>query len=613
MIILAVILLIAALALIAWLVYSVRQAEHERVRLAVTIEHLGEGLIVTEPGSSRIASVNPRATELVPELTPGATVDGGAGPLPPLDDALGREAVVTHGDRVLAVTATRLGGPGDPVAWVVRDATVHTRLERAKSEFVATASHELRSPLTSIKGFTELLQHDPGGLSERQREFVEIIQRSTDRLVELVDDLLDVARIDVGEVDMHRRPIDISEAVRETAQLMGPRIAAKAQVLGIYVAPTLPPAMADPARVRQIVGNLLTNAHQYTPERGRIHIGVESDRAWVRLVVADSGVGMTEEETERAFDRFYRGTGGATSPGSGLGLSIVRSLVELHGGAIEVGSRPGQGTVFSVLLPAAPAAPEDSDAVLRGRRVLVVSGDPAVVSAVTTALDLLDAETTIAADVAALPAGATGDGSGTVAHDAVVLDTAVGAGAGAALHRVRTHPELGQLPVVFLDAAPHRTELDGEWVLERPPPAERLRGVLAAAIRASRSRVLVIAREALQGELEPALDELGIEYQWEPTGAAGARACGERRFAVAAVDTGIRNLEATLHALTGGGRRLRDAVILLAEDTSEVPVGTLRQGFPVISVKEAPHALLDALRGTSALREMVIDGDPDRS
>src|SRR5207302_5928600 len=126
-------------------------------------------------------------------------------------------------------------------------------------------------------------------------EFVDIIYRSTERLVELVNDLLDVARIEADRVEIDPRPIDVGEAVQEVVELMGPRIAEKHQQLGVYVAPTLPLAHADPGRVRQIVANLLTNAHLYTEEGGRIHVGAEADRAWVQITVSDSGVGMTRE------------------------------------------------------------------------------------------------------------------------------------------------------------------------------------------------------------------------------------------------------------------------------------------------------------------------------
>src|SRR6185437_7046836 len=151
-----------------------------------------------------------------------------------------------HRERTLAVTAAPLGSETDGVVWTVRDMSERARLERAKSDFVATASHELRSPLTSIKGFVELLERSPDSMSARQLEFLDIIKRSTDRLVDLVNDLLDVARLEADHVEINARPIDIGEAVQELAELMGPRIAAKHQTLGVYVAPTLPLALADP-------------------------------------------------------------------------------------------------------------------------------------------------------------------------------------------------------------------------------------------------------------------------------------------------------------------------------------------------------------------------------
>ncbi|MFZ0040587.1 MAG: histidine kinase dimerization/phospho-acceptor domain-containing protein, partial [Solirubrobacteraceae bacterium] len=210
------VLTLLALGLVAAVVVALvrvrRPFEDERRRLAVAIKSLREGLVVTEPGSSAVAIVNPRATELIPELGPGARVDGPQSPLPPLEVALAKEVIVEHEGRILAVTAVRLGDPDAGVVWTVRDTTSQAQLEQAKSDFVATASHELRSPLTSIKGFVELLERGPDPLTVRQREFVDIILRSTDRLVDLVSDLLDVARIDADRVEIDLRPIDIGEA-----------------------------------------------------------------------------------------------------------------------------------------------------------------------------------------------------------------------------------------------------------------------------------------------------------------------------------------------------------------------------------------------------------------
>jgi signal transduction histidine kinase/CheY-like chemotaxis protein len=580
-----------------------QRIEDERRRLAVTIESLGDALIVTEPDSTTIAAVNPRASELVPELVAARRIDAPGSPLPPLDAALGTETVVEHKGRTLSITAATLGNVHDGVVWTVRDISERARLERAKSEFVATASHELRSPLTSIKGFVELLARSPEHMSARQREFVEIILRSTDRLVDLVNDLLDVARIEADHVEIHRRPIDVGEAVREVAELMGPRIAERNQQLGVYVAPTLPLALADAGRVRQIVANLLTNAHLYTPEGGRLHVGVEPDRAWVQIVVEDSGIGMSKEEVGRVFERFYRGSaalgdgraGGPSSPGTGLGLSIVKSLVDLHEGQIAVDSEPGRGTAFKVLLPAAVPGPEYGRSLeaIRGRRVLVVDDEPQIAELIAGQLAPLDVDSTIVTSgeqaLAELRASR---------YDAVTLDILMpGMDGFEVLREIRADPDLRTTPILFVSVFSGRQQLTGEWVVSKPIDADELRDVLGAAVRAGRSRVLVVGREQFQAALEPQLDELGIEHEWATTGPAAARLCGERRFEVALVDVGIQRPQAVLQGLDLRGRRIRRAVILFSDGVTPTPPGIGRLGMEVVPVDQAATALLAAIRG----------------
>jgi signal transduction histidine kinase/ActR/RegA family two-component response regulator len=576
--------------------------EAERHRLEVTIESLGDGLIVTEPGSPRIAAVNPRAGELVPELGVGDSVKTDTSPLPSLEQALAGETIVEHAGRTLAVTASRLGEESGGVVWTVRDTTERARLERAKSDFVATASHELRSPLTSIKGFVELLHRSPEGMSERQREFVDIVLRSTDRLTDLVNDLLDVARIEADSVEINRRPIDVGEAVREVTELMGPRIAEKRQYLGVHVAPTVPLALADPGRVRQIIANLVTNAHLYTADQGRIQVAVEPDRAWVQIEVRDSGVGMTREQTARIFERFYRAReGGTTSPGTGLGLSIVKSLVELHHGHIEVGSEPGKGTTFRVRLPAAvlDTAPARMLDAIRGRRVLVVDDEWEIAELIAGQLEPVGVQTVIASD---------GDQALSLLRqshfDAITLDVLMPRMNGfEVLREVRADPELRATPIVFVSVFSHRQELAGEWVVPKPIDADELRNVLAAAVQAGRSRVLVVGREELRRILEPSLYEFGIEYQWELTGAAAARVCAERRFEIALVDVGVRNPQAVLQAIDLRGRRLRRAAILVSDGGLPSPPGVDRLGLEVVPIEQAARAVLAALQGPRAADE----------
>jgi len=570
--------------------------EEERARLATTIESLGDALIVTEPGCNKIAAVNPRAAELVPELAIGSETDGEASPLPPEQSALLHEMLIEHHGRSLAVTAARLGHDDQGVVWTVRDMSERARLERAKSEFVATASHELRSPLTSIKGFVELLQRSPENMSERQREFVDIILKSTDRLVELVNDLLDVARIEADHVEINRRPIDVGEVVRDVVELMEPRVHEKHQKLSSYVAPTLPPALADPGRVRQIIANLVTNAHLYTPEGGDIHVGVEPDRAWVQIVVADSGVGMNDEEVSRVFDRFYRaGNRSGSNPGTGLGLSIVKSLVDLHFGQVSVESEPGVGSTFKVRLPAAvpgldsAAAPES----IRGRSVLVVDDEQEIAELISSQLAVLDVRTTIALSGEEALERLREDH-----FDAVTLDILMpGMDGFEVLRQIRADRELATTPIVFVSVFSGRQELAGEWVVSKPIDANELRAVLGAAVSAGRSRVLVVGREELQTTLEPALDDLGIEFQWELTGVAAARVCRERRFEVALVDVGIRNPQVVIQALDLRGRRVRRAVILVSDGETPTPPGVGKLGLEVVPAEYAASAVLAALRG----------------
>jgi signal transduction histidine kinase/DNA-binding response OmpR family regulator len=472
------------------------------------------------------------------------------------------------------------------------------RRERERSEFMTTASHELRSPLTSIKGFAELLTRGPHAESipARQREFVDIIGRSADRLVDLVNELLDVARLNVGETKLDLRPVDVGEAIRETAELMSARIAAKHQHLGVYVAPTLPPAMADANKLRQVVSNLLTNAHLYTPEGGRIHVGAEADRAWVRIVVADSGIGMTEAESDRVFDRFYRAPGTSTStPGTGLGLAIVRSLVDLQHGQVHVASRAGHGSAFEVLIPAAPTA-DDSLEAIAGRKILIVEDEPAVARLIAGQLTALDVETTIVAGAeAALRALAE------ERFDAITVDVRIGTPDGIDLvRRLRTDRDLQSVPAVYVSVDVDRPELSGEWTVGKPIDGDELRAALAASIRSGRPRVLAIGRPETQSLLEPALDDLGIEYEWETTGTAAVRVSGERRFEVALVDAGLRNPQAVIQALKLRGRRLRKAVILFTDGASPVPPALAEQGIDIVPIEHAPEAVLATLRGQSS-------------
>ncbi len=348
-----------------------RRIEDERRKLATTIASLGDGVVVCDR-EGVVTAFNPRAAALIPELRVGQPAGSGKNPLPSLEEALEGEVMLEHAERTVAVTAAALETGGGGTVWTMRDISERARLERMKSDFVAAASHELRSPLTSIKGFVELLSRSEE-LSSKQRESVDVIRISTDRLVDLVEDLLEVARIEAGRIAIDLRPIDLAHVANQAITLMEPRLAEKRQRLELAIEPSLPFAYADAARVQEIVENLLTNAHLYTGEAGEIRVSCGADGPeTVALAVADTGRGMTREELSHAFDRFYRGVQESElAPGTGLGLWIVKSLVELQHGSIEVTSEPGAGSTFVVRLPSAGAGANGAPS--NGARVEVAS------------------------------------------------------------------------------------------------------------------------------------------------------------------------------------------------------------------------------------------------
>jgi signal transduction histidine kinase/DNA-binding response OmpR family regulator len=567
--------------------------ETERRKLATTIASLGEALVVCDADGA-ITDLNPRARELLPQLELGQRADTAGSPLPAREEAMRGEVTVESGGRSLAVTAAPFGSLREGVVWTVRDISERARLERLKSEFVATASHELRSPLTSIKGFVELLERSDG-MSERQREFVEVISMSTNRLVDLVNDLLDVARVEAGRMEIHRRPVDMGEVAREVARMLEPRVVDKRQQLEVRVEPALPRGLADPSRVRQILTNLLTNAHLYTPEGGHLSVRVSAEPRSVRVAVADDGPGIPPEEVEQLFDRFYRGRGGAGS-GTGLGLSIVKSLVDLHGGSIEAQSRQGAGTTFVVKLPREPSRPSRAEAepraVLKGKRVLVVEDEPAVAQLIAVHLTPYDVEAVLVHSGEEALDWLRGDDRG---FDAVTLDILMPGMSGfEVLAALRADPDLAETPVVVVSVLAGRQTLAGEWTVAKPIDADDLADALGTAVAAGRTRVLVVGRSAARERLGPALERIGLDHEWVTSGAAAARVCEEQRFEVALVDAGMRSPQAVMRALDLRGRREGRSVIVFS--TGDDAPGAARFGAEPLPVEEAADAVLAALR-----------------
>lgn len=238
--------------------------------------------------------------------------------------------------------------------YVFRDVTRDRQVDRMKSEFVSLVSHELRTPITSIMGYMDMvLDGDAGPLNGEQRQYLEIAQKNTNRLSSLVGDLLDVSRLESGAVQLKFATVDIRELVTEVLQLLGPVIRKKEQAITQELPIDLPPVSGDSDRLTQVITNLISNAHKYTPAGGTLAVSAKALDSKIVLEVRDTGVGLSPEEQARLFTKFFRADNPATKKvgGTGLGLWITRSLVEMHGGAITVESEPGKGSAFSFTLP----------------------------------------------------------------------------------------------------------------------------------------------------------------------------------------------------------------------------------------------------------------------
>ena len=264
-------------------------------------------------------------------------------------------------DRLLEVHATplrRADGVAAGAVAVVRDVTVIRQTERLRRQLTANVSHELRTPLTSIKGFAETLLEGAMVDKDACRRFLTIIDNEAARLMKLVDDLMDLSRLESHAVAMEAAPVRLDHLVGEACGRLRPQ--AERRRIALHPTTLAPETvMADHDRILQVLTNLLDNAIKFTPEGGSVEVSVGRDNGSVTITVADSGRGIPEEHVPRIFDRFYRveRSRSREGGGTGLGLAIVKHIVNAHGGHISVQSRPGGGSIFTVVLPAVASSP----------------------------------------------------------------------------------------------------------------------------------------------------------------------------------------------------------------------------------------------------------------
>lgn len=247
----------------------------------------------------------------------------------------------------------------DRAAVAINNARLYQQIHAAnqtKSEFVSLVTHELRLPMTSIKGYTDLINSGMAGpINDQQRQFLDVIRRNLDRMSALISDLSDINRIESGRMNFEYKDFDLYQVVEDVVDNYRESISQRNQKMTLELPEDLPPVHADPARINQVLSNLVSNAHKYSPDGSLIMIRAGFNDEFAKLSVIDTGYGISKEDQKKLFTQFFRSddTDVRARNGWGLGLSIVRKMVEAQGGEIGVVSKYGQGSMFTFTVPLA--------------------------------------------------------------------------------------------------------------------------------------------------------------------------------------------------------------------------------------------------------------------
>jgi signal transduction histidine kinase/DNA-binding response OmpR family regulator len=429
--------------------------------------------------------------------------------------ALGGHAGILAERQAVATAQRRLAGE------LSESVTALTRANQAKSAFLANMSHELRTPLNAIIGFSDLMRAEEADGDRRKvpAEWIDHVHTSGRHLLGLINDILDLAKVESGRLDLRLAPLRVDTAVTELLTGLSPllttnRLTVVTDLPGLTV-------QADRIRFRQIVENLLSNAIKFTPPSGRITVTAVAEPEWVSITVADTGVGISEADQGRVFEEFQQaGDSDRQRAGTGLGLALTRRLVEAHGGEITLVSAPGEGSAFTVRLPAAPepsppepaattapAPPPDA-----GARVLLIEDDPQSAELLCTQL----AAAGYRVDVAS--SGESGlSCAGADPPDAIVLDvTLPGIDGWEVIRRLKADDRLAGIPVFFASIVDERQAglaLGADDYFVKPVDQAALLTALAQGIAARPTpRILVVdPDEAVRRNIEEGLRAGGAD------------------------------------------------------------------------------------------------------
>ena len=359
-----------------------RISESERQQIATILNGLRDAVLVTDPFNELVMANEPAAHLFGFDLESCSHT--------PVDEVLHDETLATlikqaresataadrrHVEYVMASAGGDANGarkpahyditiaslPGDApneiggLVTILRDVTREKEISQMKSDFVSQVSHELRTPLSSINAYVEMLVDGEAKDEASRNEFYQIIKNEADRLGRLIDNMLNISRIEAGIVQVERTEVDFVQVAREVVEVMQPQAKLKNITLITKAGPLVYSAQADRDMVHQVVLNLVSNAVKYTPENGRVTVSVENDDATrsVMIAIADTGLGIPPDDLDRIFDKFYRiDNYKRVAKGTGLGLNLVKHIVEtVHKGQVGVSSKVGMGSRFWFTIP----------------------------------------------------------------------------------------------------------------------------------------------------------------------------------------------------------------------------------------------------------------------
>lgn len=339
---------------------SLQQRVDELQKFDTILNNIEDGVIILDE-QFRILLINPAArrafgiwkdeditnrpvTEAIPHADLRALIEGGSASMFPHNE------ITFEDGRVLSAQFVLIPKIGSAIT--LQDITYLKQIDRLKSEFIHTVSHDLRSPLTAILGYVDLIER-VGPVTDQQRDFIERVQQSVHSITLLLNDLMELGRIEAG-LDSQKEVVSLEDIIRFTLENTELQVKNKQQAVDLDLPEVIPPLRGNAIRLRQMLDNLMGNAIKYTPDGGHINLKVEVQNNQAILRLGDTGPGIPPADQPHIFEKFYRGSNVPRGiGGTGLGLAIVKSIVDNHGGRIWVDSVLGRGSTFTVVLPLA--------------------------------------------------------------------------------------------------------------------------------------------------------------------------------------------------------------------------------------------------------------------